>query len=64
MEEDLPVDRECSRSRGELSAGRLSPLRSAPVSYPVSKGQEGSQNTSYRSFSVETLLKHTHFAAP
>lgn len=36
--DDLPVDHVCSRSRGALSAGPVSPLQSAPVSYPVSSG--------------------------
>lgn len=45
-QEDLRVDCVCSRSRGELSAWRLSLLQSAPVSYPVSEEQEVSQHIS------------------
>ncbi len=37
-EDDLLVGRVCLRSRGELSAGPLSQLRSALVSYPESRG--------------------------
>lgn len=68
-EDDSPVDRVCSRSRGALSAGRLSPLRSAPASYPVSGGT-GSESKHFRSdlssFCVATLLvsSHTHITAP
>lgn len=68
-EDDSPVDRVCSRSRGALSAGRLSPLRSAPASYPVSDGT-GSEPKHFRSdlssFCVATLLvsSHTHITAP
>lgn len=68
-EDDSPVGRVCSRSRGALSAGRLSPLRSAPASYPVSGGT-GSESKHFRSdlssFCVATLLvsSHTHITAP
>lgn len=42
--DDLLVSRVCSRSAEELSAGPPSLLRSAPVSYPASRGQEVSQH--------------------
>lgn len=44
MEGGLPVGHGYSRSREELSAGRLSLRRSAPVSYPVSRRQEVSRS--------------------
>ena len=46
VEDDLPVCRVCSHSTAGLSAGQLSLLRFAPVSYPVSGGQEMSQHIS------------------
>lgn len=36
---DSPDGRGCSRSTGALSAGPLSPARSAPVSYPATGGE-------------------------
>ena len=58
-EDDSQVGRVCSRSRGVLSAGPLSPLRSAPVSYPVSSGT-GNESKCFRGdsnpFRVSTKL--------
>lgn len=60
---DSPVDRVCSRSREALSAGRISPLRSAPGSYPVSS-KTGSESKQFRnelsSLFVATLMFLTH----
>ena len=63
VDDDSPVGRVCSHSRAELSAGRLSPLQSALVSYPVGgargggERQEVSQNISEMT-GVHSVLQH------
>lgn len=57
MDYDSPVDRVCSRSGVELSAGRLSPLRSALLSYPAWGRQEVRDNISEMT-RVNSVLQH------
>lgn len=64
LKEDLLVDRVCSRSKGELSAGPLSPLRSAPASYPVSRRSETWVHSVSDCFKIHAVYRtrNIHFA--